>query len=67
MANSYRIDGELVSADEYNRQRYDSTLVRFPKGSLAGIRAFAKEHGESANALICRAVAELMEKENRRE
>lgn len=63
MANSYRIGGELVSADEYNRQKYDSTLVRFPKGDLEKVREFARARGESANAFICRAVLELMERE----
>lgn len=63
MANRYIIDGELVSADVYNKVKYDSMLVRFPKGQKDVIQSHAAARGESVNGFIGRAITETMERD----
>lgn len=56
--NSYIVDGKRVSADEYNKNKYEDIRVRVPKGRKAEIQAHAKEEGESINKFINRAIEE---------
>lgn len=62
--NSYIIDGERVSADEYNKARYEDLRVRVPKGTKDTIKAHAEAHSESVNRFVRRAISETMERDN---
>ena len=64
MANRYMVDGKLVSADVYNKVKYDSMLVRFPKGQKDVIQSHAAARGESVNGFIGRAIGETMERDS---
>lgn len=59
--NKYIVNGERVSADEYNKRKYDDLRVRVPKGKNGIISAHAKEIGESINGFINRAINHTME------
>ena len=63
MANRYMVDGKLVSADVYNKVKYDSMLVRLPKGQKDVIQAHAAARGESVNGFIGRAITETMDRD----
>lgn len=64
MANKYRVNGDLVTADAYNRIKYEDLRVRVPRGSRDNIKAHAAARGESVNGFIGRAIAETMERDN---
>ncbi len=66
--NSYIVDGKRVSADAYNKAKYeakayDKTLIRLPKGRLDEIRAHIEPAGESLNGFVNRAISETMERD----
>ena len=50
--------------DRWNRQNYDSLLIRLPKGKKERIQNFAQSIGESVNGLINRAIDEAMKEED---
>ena len=56
--NNYIVNGKRVSADEYNKSKYEDIRVRVPKGRKAEIQAHAEEQGESVNKFINRAIDE---------
>lgn len=60
MPNEYIIDGERVSADTYNKAKYEDLRVRVPKGKKQTIQAHAEAHGESVNGFINRAIDNQM-------
>lgn len=68
MANKYRVNGELVSADEYNKSKYEDLRVRVQRGQKEAIKAHAEAHGHgSINSFINEAIAEKMAREKERE
>ena len=56
--NNYIVNGKRVSADEYNKSKYEDIRVRVPKGRKAEIQAHAEEQDESVNKFINRAIEE---------
>lgn len=59
--NSYIVDGERVSADAYNKAKYEDLRVRVLRGKKDAIKAHAGSRGESVNSFIGRAIDETME------
>lgn len=53
------------ATDKY-LEKFDEMRVRVPKGQKATIQAHCAEKGESLNAFIIRAIAETIERDNRR-
>ena len=64
MANDCIIDGVRVSADEYNKLRYEDIRVRVIKGQKDIIKAHADRTGESVNGFINRAIETQMAIDN---
>ncbi|WP_368182877.1 toxin-antitoxin system HicB family antitoxin [Anaerotruncus rubiinfantis] len=62
--NSYNLNGEKVSADEYNKVKYEDLRVRVPKGRKEIIAAHAEQKGKSLNGYINEAIDEKMERDN---
>lgn len=62
--NSYIVNGERVSADQYNKTKYEDLRVRIPKGTKGIVQAHAEAQKESVNAFVCRAISETMERDN---
>lgn len=62
--NNYIVNGERVSADEYNKAKYEDLRVRVPKGKKEIIKTHVEAHSESVNAFINRAIDETMERDN---
>lgn len=60
MANTYILNGERVSADAYNKKKYEDLRVRVPYGHKSTIKAHAESNGESLNGFINRAIEEAM-------
>lgn len=50
------------SKDRWNRNNYDSVLIRIPKGMKEEIREYAEQRGESVNGLINRLLTQEMRK-----
>lgn len=50
--------------DRWNRQNYDSLLIRLPKGKKERIQNFAQSIGESVNGFINRSIDEAMKEED---
>lgn len=46
--------------DKYVAEKYDTTLIRFPKGQKAAVQAFAAQNGKSMNAFILDLINEAM-------
>ena len=63
MENRYIIDGQRVSADEYNKRRYEDLRIRVPAGRKEEIRSHALARGESVNAFVGRAITETLERD----
>ena len=61
--NNYLIDGERVSADEYNKTKYEDLRVRVPKGKKEIVQAHAEARSESVNGFINRAIDETIERD----
>lgn len=61
--NNYIVNGKKVSADEYNKAKYEDLRVRVPKGKKEIIQTHAKEQGKSLNGYINEAIEEKMERE----
>lgn len=59
--NSYIVDGERVSADAYNKAKYEDLRVRVPKGRKAEIQSHVAARGESVNGFINRAIDNQIE------
>lgn len=62
--NNYIVNGERVSADEYNKAKYEDLRVRVPKGKKEIVSTHAQAHSESVNGFINRAIDETMERDN---
>ena len=58
--NRYIIDGKRVSADEYNKSRYEDLRVRVPIGRKEEIRLHAQMRNESINGFVSRAITEAL-------
>ena len=56
MPNNYIVNGKRVSADAYNKMKYEDLRVRVPMGIKARIKAHADRMGESVNGFIGRAI-----------
>lgn len=63
--NSYIVDGERVSADAYNKTKYEDLRVRVPIGKKDAIKAHVEAQGESVNGFINRAIDEAMERDGK--
>ena len=63
--NSYIINGERVSADQYNKEKYEDLRVRVPKGRKVEIKAYAESKGQSVNAFVVEAIEEKIDREKR--
>ncbi len=63
----YLINGEYVSKDEYNKNKFDSFLVRVPKGKKEKIKLHAEITDGSLNKFINRAIDEALERDNKRD
>lgn len=63
----YLINGEYVSKDDYNRNKFDSFLVRVPKGKKEEIKTHAESIDGSLNKFINRAIDETMERDNEKD
>ncbi len=61
--NKYKLDGELVSADVYNKAKYEDIRLRVPRGTKDEIKAFAEATQSSINGYILQAIKERMERE----
>lgn len=61
--NNYILNGERVSADAYNKAKYEDLRVRVLKGRKADIQAHAEARGESVNGFINRAIEEAIERD----
>lgn len=46
--------------DKYIADKYDSTLIRLPKGRLQEVKDYAKQQGKSFNAFINDLINEAM-------
>ena len=64
MPNNYIVNGVRVSADAYNKMKYEDLRVRVPMGIKVKIKAHAENMGESVNGFIKRAIDETMERDN---
>lgn len=62
--NNYILDGKRVSADEYNKTKYEDLRVRVEKGRKEIIKAHAKSRCESVNAFINRAIDNQINQDN---
>lgn len=51
------------AVSKYMKENYDEIKLRLPKGQKALIKEMADANGESVNAYIARAIAQLMEHE----
>ena len=63
--NNYIVNGEKVSADEYNKAKYEDLRVRVPKGKKEIIQIHAKEQGKSLNGYINEAIDNQMERDKK--
>lgn len=52
-----------MSADEYNKAKYEDLRVRVPKGKKEAIKAHADSKGQSVNGFINEAIDEKMDRE----
>lgn len=50
--NNYIVNGERVSADIYNKEKYEDLRIRVPKGKKAIIKAHADAQGQSLNKYV---------------
>ena len=64
--NNYILDGKRVSADEYNKTKYEDLRVRVEKGKKDIIKAHAEARGESVNAFINRAIDNQINQDNKK-
>lgn len=62
--NSYIVDGERISADAYNKAKYEDLRIRVSRGKKDAIQAHAEARGESVNGFVNRAISETMERDN---
>lgn len=51
------------AVNKYVRKNYDRVNVNMSKGKKAEVQAHAKDHGESLNGFILRAISETMERD----
>lgn len=61
---AYKNKGDAVKySNDFNKRTYDRVSLMLPKGKKDVIHAHADSRGESVNALINRAIDELLERE----
>nr|DAU92988.1 MAG TPA: Alginate and motility regulator [Bacteriophage sp.] len=56
-------EAQKAASLKYLKEKTDDIRIRTPKGKKDKIAAYAKEHGESLNAFINRAIDEAMERQ----
>ena len=56
-------EAQKAASLKYLKEKTDDIRIRTPKGKKDIIAAYAKEHGESLNAFINRAIDEAMSRE----
>ena len=61
--NNYIVNGEKVSADEYNKAKYEDLRVRVPKGKKEVIQEHAQSQGKSLNGFINEAIDEKIHRD----
>lgn len=54
------------AVSKYMKENYDEIKVRMEKGQKNTIKAHAEARGESVNGFVNRAIAETMERDQRR-
>jgi len=64
--NSYIVNGERVSADAYNKAKYEDLRERVPKGKKDTIKAHGDAQGESVNSFINRAIDQAIAQDLRK-
>lgn len=57
---------QIKATNKYISKAYDRINLIVPKGQRDIIKAHAAQQGESVNAFITRAIAEAMERDNRK-
>lgn len=57
---------QIAASRRWIMRNYDLVTLRVPKGQRDEIKAYAASTGESMNGLICRAIKELMKRENKK-
>ena len=62
--NKYILNGEKVSADAYNKDKYEDLRVRVKKGKKSILAAHAEAQGESLNKFVNRAIDETIERDS---
>jgi predicted HicB family RNase H-like nuclease len=55
---------QTVASNKYNAKAYDRIALQVKKGEREKLREHAKEHGESLNGFINRAITETVERDN---
>lgn len=61
MSQSYIVNGERISHDDYVKTKYEDLRVRVPKGKKEIIKNHATTKGESLNGFINRIIDEALE------
>jgi predicted HicB family RNase H-like nuclease len=61
--NNYILNGERVSADKYNKAKYEDLRVRVPRGKKEIIQSHAQAQGKSVNGFINEAIDEKMQRD----
>ncbi len=62
--NNYILNGKRISADQYNKEKYEDLRVRVPKGKKNAIKSHAQAQGKSVNSFINEAIDEKMQRDN---
>lgn len=65
--NNYILNGERVSADKYNKEKYEDLRVRVPKGKKEKVKAHAESMDGSLNKFINRAIDETIERDSKKD
>ena len=55
---------EQAAVNRYRKKAYDTIQITVPKGQRDIIKAHAEQHGESLSALIKRAIANQIARDN---
>lgn len=54
-----------LKANKVYLQKFDEIKIRLPKGQKEMIQDHAKEHGESVNSFVIRAITAAIENDNK--
>lgn len=65
--NNYILNGERVSADKYNKEKYEDLRVRVPKGKKEMIQAHAESQNKSLNSFVNEAIDEKMQRDKEKD